>query len=233
VIEVTTRKVRRRISLSEDTVHLPYFFTMPDKLSWSPDGRRILVSWENAVVVDVNSGQIETVSSTPVIAEWTPEGDAVYYFEIENRGILGNFYVRRLNSKLPVLLMERARLANVGLKSGSIGGGRLALSPSGSRLALAAGSTKGSASSLTIYELKKGETVALDRPVHSFQLQEVLTAVEWGPGEKSVAVLAMAGGCCVIKTLNIDTGEWNFLANVAIDLREPEVLGLKTLSWTR
>ena len=37
----------------------------------------------------------------------------------------------------------------------------------------------------------------------------------------------------VIKTLNIDTGEWNFLANVAIDSKAPEVLGLKTLSWTR
>jgi YVTN family beta-propeller protein len=233
VIDVTTRKLKRRISLSEETVHLPYFFTMPDKLSWSPDGRRILVSWENAVVVDVNSGQIETISSAPVIAEWTPDGDAVYYFEIENRGILGNFYVRRLNSKLPVLLMERARLANVGFKSGSIGGGRLALSPSGSKLAFAAGSTKGGVSSLTIFELKKGETIALDEPIHRFQTQEVLTALEWAPGENSVAVMAMAGGCCVIKTLDIDTGEWNLLANVAIDLREPEVLGLKTLSWTR
>ena len=34
-------------------------------------------------------------------------------------------------------------------------------------------------------------------------------------------------------TLNINTGEWNFLANVVIESREPEVLGLKTLSWTR
>jgi hypothetical protein len=210
-------------------------------------GRKILVSWENAVVVDVDSGQVETISSTPVIAEWASEGDAVYYFEIENRAVLGNFHVRRLDTGSPVLLMERARLASIGLKSGSMGGGRLALSPSASKLAIATGSTKGGVSSLTIYEVKKGETIALDRPIHSFQTQEVLTALEWAPGENSVAVVAVSVGRsvtqdpasspvmtnCVIKTLNINTGEWNFLANVTIEPTEFEVLGLKTLSWTR
>jgi YVTN family beta-propeller protein len=192
VIDVTTKKVKHAIRLLEETVHLPFFFRMPDKLSWSSDGRRILVSWENAVVIDTDSGQIETVSEVPVIAEWTPEGDAVYYFEIENRGVLGNFYVRRLNSTSPILLMERARLANVGLKAGSLGGGRLVLSPSGSKLAIVAGSTKGGISSLSVYDLKKGDTIALDRPAHSFQTQEILTALEWAPGENSLAVLALS-----------------------------------------
>ena len=48
-----------------------------DKVRWSPNGRAVLISWGNAIVVDVASGKVEQVAATQVLADWAPDGDAV------------------------------------------------------------------------------------------------------------------------------------------------------------
>lgn len=115
------------------------------------------------------------------------------------------------------------------------------LSPSGSRLAIAAWSTKGSAGSLHIYELRKGEMLALDRPSKTFQTEDEILALEWAPDEKSLAALTKPGLPVAesprelvagIRVLDLRTGEWTTVGTANLTGGSLEVSVLKTLSWS-
>jgi dipeptidyl aminopeptidase/acylaminoacyl peptidase len=130
---------------AQGTTDGPERFSLPKKLRWSPDGKKILVSWDQAVVIDADTGEAEIVSTEPVIAEWAPGSDAVYYFEIKNpetkgKRALGDFYVKRLGAQAPVKLMDENRLEELGLATGNgVIPAFMTLSPGGSRLAIGSG----------------------------------------------------------------------------------------------
>jgi hypothetical protein len=147
--------------------------------------------------------------------------------------VLGNFYLHRLGSTNPTLMMERRHLGSIGLRLGKwLVYGRMALSASGTKLALAAGSTKGAVGSLHIYAVDSKSPIQLDKPNYSFETQEVITSIAWGPGENALAVMGI-GRTVSVRVLEIKTGRWNLLSHVPIQRRVPDidVLAMKTLSW--
>jgi hypothetical protein len=80
VVDVPAAKMSLRQPVPPDTMaRFPYSLAPKDKLRWSPDGRKILISWGNAVVVDAETGSVESISRTPVVAEWAPSDKGVYY----------------------------------------------------------------------------------------------------------------------------------------------------------
>lgn len=206
----------------------------PYKFRWSPDGRKLLLSWEWTVVVDAVTGAIETIAEAPTAAEWAPGSDAVYYFH-------GDFYLRKLDSSTPLRMVGKEHIAALGLRRPPLlHKAILTLSPLGSKLSLLAGSTTGHTSSIYIYDLRERGTVALDKPFKTFQTEDVITAIEWGPDENSIAIMAISPSVGVtIKLLDLMTGEWRTLATIAYPIGVPaiemiDVLGLyKTLSWTQ
>ncbi|MDA2913384.1 hypothetical protein MYX77_05410 [Acidobacteriia bacterium AH_259_A11_L15] len=117
----------------------------------------------------------------------------------------------------------------------------MCLSPSGSRLAIAAWSTKESAGSLHIYELRKGEMLALDRPSRTFQTEDEVLALEWAPDEKSLAALTKPELpvaeppreiVAEIRVLDLRTGEWTTVGTANLSRGSLEVSVLETLSWS-
>ena len=53
------------------------------------------------MVIDAVTGRAEVVTTKPVLAEWAPGSDAIYYFEIKKGEIrqnitLGAFYAKKL-----------------------------------------------------------------------------------------------------------------------------------------
>ena len=237
IIDVNKAKVLGRHSFSGDVIHLPYHTSPPDKFRWSPDGKKILISWESAVAISVDKGDVETISKGPVIAEWAPDGEAVYYFEIAGAHTstpptLGGFYVKHLGQP-PVTLVDAQGLAAAGFGITGPMYGVMALSPSGKQLALSLASDK---PSLRVYDLKTGEPPVLDKPAKALPVEGAVVALEWAPDERSVAVVELGKGSEAdvnIRLFDLATDQGKSLASWRLNREDIEIFTLKVISWTQ
>lgn len=245
VIDIATATVRSRHALPKGTLSLLYT-SPPNIFRWSPDGRRILVSWDQAVVVDTERGGTQPIAPGPVIAEWAPGSDAIYYFSLTRSGSrpLG-FYVRRLAEPEPVRLTDADGLTRAGFRPARwLINGVMVLSPSATQLAIATGSTRSDPDgkwqyqAVRVYKLDAARPVVLERPSHTFYSEDLMTAVEWSPDEKSLAVLAVVVRAkeekpVHVRVVDLASGTWRTVAHVEFQLRTPDLLGFKILSWTQ
>ncbi|MCI0725088.1 MAG: carboxypeptidase regulatory-like domain-containing protein [Acidobacteria bacterium] len=115
------------------------------------------------------------------------------------------------------------------------------LSPSGSKLAIAAWSMEENSGNLQVYDLGKGEQLVLDRPAGTFQTEEEILTLEWTADEKSLAALTkpafpvteppqdtVAG----IRALDLQTGGWTTVGRANLSRGPVEVSLVDTLSST-
>ena len=241
IIDAVDGQVLARHPLPVETMAAwPAYMAGVDKFRWSPDGRRVLLSWGNAIVVDVASGEVEQVASTQVVAEWAPGSDAVYYLAIPDRSQpsrdenWAGLYIKYLGSPAPVQLMESQVITASGLVRSPFNHGLLTLSPTGTKLALVTGIAGGRVA-LRVYGVGSDELIALDRPSSSFPTANVLTAVEWAPDESSLAAIAVGPELRIVLA-DLATGQWRTLSSMHWTPQSDEIdlLGLaKTLSWTQ
>jgi hypothetical protein len=245
VIDVDGHKIVSRHKLPAGIIELPYPLMEVDKFSWSPTGRKVLVSWESAVVIDTVTGTIETISKKPIASEWAPTGDAIYYVDKSSRldpppWELGHFFFKKLGAQEPVKLVDKKDYVALGLTMDYYIPWTMTLSPSGSRLAIVGGSAKQGTGGkpeiigrLHIYEINSGQMLALGKPAKSYQTDDMMVALEWAPNEDSVAVVAFSDSKkVVLKLLDPTTGGWRNLTTVQVP--DLEVFGFtKTLSWAR
>ena len=219
-----------------DPEYGPSSFSQPEALRWSPDGSKFLVSWDSAVVVDIATGDAETISERRVIAEWVPSGDAVYYFQTEEpdeagRRALGGFYTKESGSDA-TQLMDASDLTAIDLigSSGPIPV-VISLSRTGSKLAVTAEQADGGISLVRVYAPAGDDIVALDMPSRIVPANGRVVAVEWGPEEgRLAAVVVDASGLVTVELLDLATETWMTLATPAIDAGRIDLLG-KVLTW--
>jgi len=99
------------------------------------------------------------------------------------------------------------------------------------------GSGAGGAGKLLVYGLgAPPDGLIPDKPLATFQTEELIAAIEWAPDETQLAVVAVAKDGVKIRAVNLATGVWRTLATLGpLDLngREAEVLAFKALSWTQ
>jgi len=244
LIDVAARKVQSRFGIPRGVTSIPSYSTPPNKLRWSADGRRILLSWESAAVLDTKSGTFELLPGGPIVAEWAPGGDAIYYLDVTNRDrppgpTLAGLYRTKLGSGTPpTRLLDQQQLSAMGLAvTTRVVLGAMTLSPSGTKLAVGLGSRTGGSGKLHVYAIGPSpDSLVPDKPLATFQTEELIAAIEWAPDETQVAVIAVAKDGVKIRAVNLGTGVWRTLATLgALDLngREAEVLAFKALSWTQ
>lgn len=245
VIDAVEKKVLSRHRIPDGTINLPYYMSPPNNFRWSPDGRKILISWEKAVVIDVEKMNcFFIVTDEPAVAEWAPDSESVLYFAISDRAnpskrALGGVYVKKLGDSNPVELIDRKGLVTLGLGlHPDICFALMVLSPTSSRLAIVTGTTKEKVVQLQIHHLKAG-AFDLSQPARTFQTDERITALEWSPDESRVAVVTLdKDGRAAVKVLHLETGVWSTVAKINLDLQQLgvtglELLGYKNLSWTQ
>lgn len=239
VIDVERRAAVARHSIPKGVVFGPRSgYWSLGKFRWSPDGTKILVSLEAAAVIDTVRDSTESISVEHVLAEWAPGGDAVYYFAVTGEG-LGDFFVRKLGSDRPVRLLDAQSLQSQGWgRSRGLVPAVMTLSPSGSKLIIAAGTTGERSHVVRVYDVARSEALDLAKPAKNFVTDDLITAVDWAPDERSVAAITIEFRpmpSVRVKILDIATGGWKTIGTIAIPLQPPamDALGLKTLSWTQ
>ena len=242
VIDVATGVATSRYGphdfwMADGTQEGPGTFTMPEALRWSPDGSKFLISWDRAVVLDFDTGKIEIISDERVVAEWAPGSDAIYYFEAERRPTgraISSFNIKKLGAESATSLADKQRLEELGMVGvpGLIPA-LLALSPSGSAMAMATGQSADGTGRLQVYGLQDGGGVALETPSHSFQAEGRIVAMDWSPDGDSIAALMVdEDDSPTLQVLDLVTGTWKTVATPVVDIAVIDSIPT-TLSWGR
>ncbi len=246
VFDATNGKLVSRVALPTDVID-------PEQgrlsIQWSPDGRKILVADQRALVVDVARGSVDTLPADLVTAQWAPGGDGLYYFaggaaDTTRMGIrkVAEFYYRRLDAPAS-RLAERDQVVALGLEAHDPQGMWTA-SPSGTRLAVWAsklGESGADTSVVYLYDLSTTTPIALERPAHSVRIPGwvILRRVEWSPDERSVAMFGLSpdkGGGFEIRLLDAQAGTWRTVTRVdpGEDGADLYVMtNLRVMSWTQ
>ena len=238
VISVASQTVRARLCVPSAALMAR---AQQPKVRWSPDGHKILVAGEIAVVAATGTGIIDTVARQPVTVEWGSTSDVVYYFAQSDSGgspnaeTLGTFYLRRLADSAPTLLAPADRVALLGVPYAFVPPSRrVALSPDGTRLAFWGRRSTDSADVVRVYDLTVDSAVDLGRPSATFRLPGRILGLQWGPDARGLATLVPAERGLEIRHLNLGTGEWKKLATVrAGGAADSYGFGLLSLSWTQ
>jgi hypothetical protein len=239
VLDVAGGRIAVRHRLPTGVVPVLYPAVGKDKLCWSPDGTRILVSWQGLAVVEAASGRVQLHLEQPVVAEWAAASDALWYLGLSAREraserALTGLFAQRLGQTGPLLLADGKALAAAGLVAArSLAYAVTALSPSGERLAVAAGGPGSAGGTLRIHEVGPGRPPAPDRPARSFPTRGIVTALEWSPDGSALALVQAGVEGVAVEVLDLGQGSWRTLASFELRAAEVEVLGGKNLSWSR
>lgn len=263
IIHVQLDKQRRRFSYSiiiadinganisrhmlpEGTLRFTVAMAPFNKFSWSPDGKKILISWDKAGVLNVDTGHFTRISDGPIIAEWAPDSDSVYYFgmdsDIRKRG-LNNFHKRDLDSAKPIKLADKSGYKQNGLRhSWCCAYGNLSFSPSGSKLMFAGGSNNEMEDVIRVYSIERDKPVDIFKPSQKLPIDAVIISTQWAPDEKSIAVLAVRIKPSLeltVEILSLETQKRKTVTKIDVpgNVSEIEVIDSisfsKSLSWTQ
>ena len=214
IVEVEKKKVAKTFELPRSVYtrgHGPMNWP-PYDLEWSPDGRKILLAWEQTIVIDTESKAVETIIAKPAMTEWLPGSDGVYYFEAFGPGDL---WLRNIGRNDAVKVLDRAQFAGWDMFGSSLLHAPLVkLSASGSRLAIAGVGGKGT-STILVFDVARTRAGSLGSPAKRLQVDGVVVAMEWDPGERKLAVLVISENDLAIRVLDLAGGAATTLTKVA------------------
>ena len=212
----------------------PTRFSTPNSISWSADGGNLLISWDKAAVIDAQSGKARALSTEPVLAEWAPGDNALYYFEIaageanrRNR-TLGALYLRRLAWDESRLMLSADAVAALGLADErSPIPGAVALSPDSAALAVAGGDA------LYVFDVSGGaDSLSAANAARYDPPAGGAAALDWSPDGSALAVLTADEIGVRLDILDVSSGEWRRIARSEIEIGQLEFMG-KAISWAR
>lgn len=112
VISVSEQKITSRFKLPTSIMT-----NSRPKFRWSPDGQKILLAWNIAIVINTLNGIIATVAENPSLAEWAVDSHGIYYFSFLDglRNGLGDLSFKPLGSAQAIKLMDKEQVKALGL----------------------------------------------------------------------------------------------------------------------
>lgn len=234
VVEVATKKVRtfklpRSVQPDVEEGHIDPLYVY---VKWSPDGRKILLG---SAALDLERNTWEAIADRRVIAEWLPRSEGVYFFELWQRG--GDLLLKESGRNGAATVLAGSTLAGWGAVSLASPNSAplLRLSPSRSRLAIAAWAGPEEATAVLVFDIPADRPGSLAEPARRVQVDGILIAMAWGPDERKLAVLSAGpGGDLMVGVVDLESGAWTSLAKAAHPetVHEIEALLLRnTISW--
>jgi WD40 repeat protein len=216
----------------------PFCMAAVNKFRWSPDGARILLSWGNTIIIDVEASRANVVSDTWSSAEWGDGGNVVYLLEVGRQpGVMqlkGFYAIDPASGKRELLLaadsltdseITHSAFVHVPLLNSTYDGKQLVINSD----------VEGDGTMLRFYDLSKQDPPDLRKPDKTTKVAETMPQVVWSPSGRSLAAIA-ASDWKIFKLMKFDLtkNEWSVIAKLALgDDTHPEVFALKVLSWAQ
>jgi WD40 repeat protein len=229
VIDVTSGHPLRDTLLTPAIVNMPFITNPPDALAFSPDGSKVLVSWDSPAVVDVASGRVQRLWRSPAVAAWSPSGD-VLFLDVIGRHRFGALHVWSPGGAR--VLWPQAKLVSLGITAEhGIEYGQLRPSPDGTKLAIR--TTDGSRTAISVFALDgssvgaKAGTYPVDGRIWDF---------DWSPDGSRIAAVVLNGSALNVQLLAPASGLWKPIADVPINVPDSDTMEalapVKKLTWS-
>ena len=230
VIDATSGHPLRDAPLTPSVVNMPLITNPPDALAFSPDGGKVLVSWDSPAVVDVASGRVQRLWRTPAVAAWSPSGD-VLFLDVVGRQRFGALHVWSPTGGAKVV-WPQARLASLGMVAEhGIEYGQLRPSPDGTKLAIR--TTDGNRTAISVFALD-GSSVGAK--AGTYPLASRIWDFDWSPDGTRIAAVVLTGSTLNVQLLDTASGTWNPIADVPITVPDADTLEalapVKKLTWS-
>ena len=230
VIDATSGHPLRDALLTPAVVNMPFITNPPDALAFSPDGSRVLVSWDSAAVVNVASGRVQRLWRGPAVAAWSPSGE-VLFLDVVGRHRFGALHVWSPGGGARVL-WPQAKLASLGIAAEhGIEYGQLRPSPDGTKLAIR--TTDGHRTAISVFALN-GSSVGAK--VGTYPLAGRIWDFDWSPDGSRIAAVVLNGSALNVQLLAPASGMWKPIADVPIKVPDSDTMEalapVKKLTWS-
>jgi hypothetical protein len=254
LIDAESGEIAKSYRLPDDVAAMYLGFVQNEVIfpmvNWSPDGRKVLLSLGELVVLDLESGDAEIVVSGISLpgmgeqAEWLPSSDGFIYldgYEFDGeRFTPPQLWQRMLDEDAPQELLSTEQMVTLGLD----GSDQFAITISPSRRYLALlginnGVDEGTEYSSTLLALdlttlKEGsiEQWATEPPAAAWTLPGLTFFIEWSPDEQQFAFLMLSEeqGATIEVLSWADEGSQT-VANVFVGDGSGVFTGINYLSW--
>jgi WD40 repeat protein len=230
VIDATTGRPLRDALLTPAVVNMPYITNPPDALAFSPDGRKVLVSWDSAAVVDVAGGRVQQLWRTPVVAAWSPSGD-VLFLDVVGRSQFGALRAWSPAGGVRVV-WPHAKLASLGIAAEhGIEYGQMSSSPDGAKLAIR--TTDGDRTAVVVFAL---DGSAVGAKAGTYPVKGRIWDFDWSPDGARIAAVILKGAGLTVQVLDIPAGAWKPAATIPITVADSDTIDalgpVRKLTWS-
>jgi Tol biopolymer transport system component len=229
VIDVGSGRPVRDVALSPRVVNMPFLTNPPDAFAFSPDGSRVLISWDSLAVVDVARGQVHQVWPRPAVAGWSPQGQ-VLFLDVVARKRFGALRAWAPGSGPRVVWNGRALEAAGIVAEHGIEYGQLRVSPDGSRLALR--TTDGAQTAIDVFRLAGSAPGA---KVGSYPATGAIWDFDWSPDSRCIAAVVLDQPRLDVQVLNLAAGTWKPVGRLPVKVESWDTLEalapIRKLTW--
>lgn len=227
--------------LDQFVADFPYFTSGIDTFSWSPDSKKLMLSWQGVLVFDIESGDVQVASDGFAYAFWAPDSDGVcllqFQWERPRPPVVEQLRKFELatSSMRDIATQEDLAFARIGQNEWNYLG-PIELSPDGLSVALGIGDTETQSFEIRIYDSSENCISDLDVPRRVLEVDPVFQ-MEWAPESNALATLGASEGsgwALEAQVIELKTNDRVALTEFEFKEWDPDVLGItRLLAWSR
>ena len=199
----------------------PGKFSNPTRIKWSPDGKKILIAWDETVVIDIKTGKSYTITPGRSIAEWSPNSESILYFK-NNSSVLNVAKYKDIEGSLINV--------DLGLVEDMIPTS-LTLSPSASLMEMTLSSEEKNHIHTHIFEINDQGIINQNNNGVKFTIAGDLVALNWSPDEKGLSIVRDENSQITLETLELKTGNLSTRTTFSPSFKRIKKMG-RILSWS-
>lgn len=244
VVDAETAEIRAEGKIPEKfTADFPYYTAGVDTFSWSPDSKKLILSWEGVLVFNVDSEKVQVASDQFALAFWPPDSGGVCVLQYESEGpnpiVLG--YLRRFELETGILrdIATPKDLASAGIDLAKwLHVGAIQLSPDGTSVALSMGNLATESDAIRIYDASVDCIEDLTQPRQVIET-DLVPVMDWAPDGGALVLIEEVESTgpaysFEVRVINFKTHDRVPLVGFELEWPDVEVLTLLGfLAWSR
>ena len=230
IIDVDNKTLKRydyyEFWQSEGTEDGPTKFSKPTQFRWSPDGKKLLISWDYVMVLDVFNNKYEYILKEGIIPDWSADSEGIYYLKYQepnnrtsNDSVTGMYFLSIEDDSYPKLIASENDLKTLlGVSQNQKISGVIDQSNDGSQLALSISSGSNASeymSKVFVFDILSERLMHLEQPQGVYEISKRIESIQWSVDGGSISAI-ISSDKISLELLNLSNGAWTLLKKLEI-----------------
>ena len=230
IIDVDNKTLKRydyyEFWQSEGTEDGPTKFSKPTQFRWSPDGKKLLISWDYVMVLDVFNNKYEYILKEGIIPDWSADSEGIYYLKYQepnnrtsNDSVTGMYFLSIEDDSYPKLIASENDLKTLlGVSQNQKISGFIDQSNDGSQLALSISSGSNASeymSKVFVFDILSERLMHLEQPQGVYEISKRIESIQWSVDGGSISAI-ISSDKISLELLNLSNGAWTLLKKLEI-----------------